>query len=334
MKRIFSIHHIAWVAFGVLLLTVGACNKDNPEDAPDRVSVTTFDDLDYFQNSIVRVDSMGNFLYRIYGEFLDLDDTTHLYIGVEDLAEARALFDSWIAPDASVSESDGNVTCQLTDKKGKAQGTVYFRPTGVSQSVAEVSVSEGTGVRHFSQISFLLNSAWPLTSATSIWHKFDIVRNVRAANIQEYLHPEDQSLNWVCVRESGNGQKAVFCAVTRTDYDCGDADYYNTFEEWESFTRVKNSRFTPAVGSAMAIGNIMQADWDLFWNVFQEAGCGDVGRMCWYCGSHWAWFRTYHELIFYKDNYTYGEFDANNPFLLKIDWLEDEQMYDGASVGY
>ena len=57
-------------------------------------------------------------------------------------------------------------------------------------------------------------------------------------------------------------------------------------------------------------------------------------RPYWYDGQHWAWFKVYCELIFYKNNYTYGEYHASAPFLLKIDWIGDDDIYDGASIGY
>lgn len=87
--------------------------------------MTTFDDLDFFQNCIIRIDSLGQFVERKYGEPLYENDTTHVYIGVENLEEARKLFNLWLAPDVKTTmqtPSTTNVTATLTDEDGKAKG--------------------------------------------------------------------------------------------------------------------------------------------------------------------------------------------------------------------
>ena len=155
---------------------------------------------------------MGNFRYRALGKPLDANDTTHLFIGVDSLAEAELFFREWIAPDVNISEDHGNLICPLTDKDGNAQGTVYFRPVGGNGLIAEVSASDDTRLLYFRQITFMHNSVWPLNSSESKWHKFDIVHNLDIP-IKEHLHDADKSLNWVCVRESGNGVPPVIFSV-------------------------------------------------------------------------------------------------------------------------
>ena len=327
-----SIATLLLLSFAVVSLD--SCKKDKTE-APERIEINTYDDLDYFQNSIVRIDSLNNFVYRAYGVPLYGDDTTHLYIGVENLEEARDIFMNWIAPDVVVEESSGNLTCPLTDEDGISQGTVFFRPVELNGHVAEVSVSNGTRLYHFSQLTFLYNNVWPpVSSAQSRWHKCDIIYNVKAANVQNYFHAADQNLNWVCIRESGNGIPPMFCTLTNSSYCCAQPEY-GLYEEWDKFDHLQKSRYCPALGTAQGIGRILQADWDLFNAVFEEANGNPIGdRPYWYDGSHWAWFKVYCELIFYKSNYTYGECHASAPFLLKIDWVGDDDIYDGASIGY
>ncbi len=319
---------------GLAAFFFNSCNKEKPE-APEHIEINTYDDLDYFQNSIVHIDSLHNFIYRAYGVPLYADDTSQLYIGVESLEEARDIFMNWIAPDAVVKENSGDLTCELTDENGLSQGTVFFRHVELNGRVAEVSVSNGTRLYYFSQVTFLYNDAWPLVnSAQSRWHKFDIVHNIKPTNIQGYFHDVDRSLNWVCVRESGNGIPPMFCTLTKSGYCCAQPDA-GVYEEWDKFDNLQKSRYCPALGTAQGIGHILQADWDLFNAVFEEANGSPIGeRPYWYDGSHWAWFQIYCELIFYNSNYTYGEIHATAPFLLKIDWVGDDDIYDGASIGY
>ena len=110
---------------GLAAFFFNSCNKEKPE-APEHIEINTYDDLDYFQNSIVHIDSLHNFIYRAYGVPLYADDTSHLYIGVESLEEARDIFMNWIAPDAVVKENSGDLTCELTDEHGLSQGTGRF----------------------------------------------------------------------------------------------------------------------------------------------------------------------------------------------------------------
>ena len=118
----------------VLVVSLTACRDsefDNPvnggeNEAPQEISITDYDDLDYFQNAIIAVDSAGTMLCRNYGEVLYANEPDHLYIGVKDLTEAETIFRRWIAPDVALSTTiptTNGLTCPLTDANGKPQGT-------------------------------------------------------------------------------------------------------------------------------------------------------------------------------------------------------------------
>ena len=301
-------------------LAFNACDKD---DDPDEISeLEVYDDLSYFQNSIVDVDSLGTFRYYAYGEPLYPNEPDHLYVGVENIQEAADIFRLWLAPDVKVDESNGKLTCALTDEEGKAQGTVWFTP-GEGAEVAEVTASADTKLLHFSRLTFLLNSAWPFNSAKSRWHKFDIIRNVTPKGIKGDLPSEDRVLDWVCIRESGNGVKPMFCAVTKNNgMNCNSPNH----------TDVKESSYCPGIEKAKAIGSILQKDWDLFKEVFKEAG-GDVTYDCWIDHTH-SNFWKYWDYIYYGTNNVYGRksWGDGSVWLLKIDWIDDDKMYDGASI--
>ena len=317
----------------ILLMTLVAtsfqsCKKQEP---PKTIEITTFDDLKYFQDCIIRVDSLGNFMYRSYGELLNANDTAHLFIGVDSLAQAERFFREWIAPDVEIKEDHGNLICPLTDEDGNPQGTVYFRPTSSNGYIAEVSASDDTHLLYFRKITFMHNSVWPLAAPESKWHKFDIVHNLDIS-IKEHLHDADKSLNWVCVRESGNGVPPMFCTVLNDDYrligigtDLEDTDHYS----------IRVSKFCPALGTAKNIGNMLQPDWDLFRAVFQEAtGNDNLGNALWVNEVHcpFPYLRVYYSLFFYSSNYTYGETQTAAQFLLRIEWVADEDIYDGATI--
>lgn len=317
----------------ILLMTFAvasfqSCKKD--QEPPETIEITTFDDLKYFQNCIIRVDSLGNFEYRALGKPLNANDTAHLFIGVDSLAQAERFFREWIAPDVVITEDHGNLTCPLTDKDGNAQGTVYFMPTSGNGHIAEVSASDDTRLLYFRKITFMHNDHWPLAAPESKWHKFDIVHNLNLpASINDHLQNEDKSLNWVCVRESGNGILPIFCTVTNMEYILLSEDGI----EDPNHMDIRNSWFCPAVNGAQSIGKMLQPDWDLFRAVFQEANGGDhLGEALWINETHISWLERYYSVIFYKNNYMYGKCGGTARFLLRIEWVDDEDIYDGATI--
>lgn len=320
----------------VTISLIQSCKKETPAqpEQPSTIEITDFDDLRYFQDCIIRVDSLGNFQYRALGAPLDAADTAHLFIGVESLDEAEQFFRYWIAPDVTISEDNGNLTCPLTDKDGNAQGTVYFRPASGSGSIAEVTASDNTSLLYFRQITFIHNDDWPVVAPESRWHKFDIVHNLNLpASINDHLQDEDKSLNWVCVRESGNGVPPIFCTVTTQAYP----NYNEAGSQSYNYQQIVKTWFVPAMGGAKSLGNILQADWELFKEVFHEAnGVDNLDRGMWIDDHHDDWYVVYEvhydEVFYYKDNGHYGTTGDEHFYLLKIEWVADEDIYDGASI--
>ena len=91
-------------------------NGNNPGEEPEEV--VTYDDLAYFQNSIIEVGENGNIIAQYVGEVLFADDPQHLYIGVDTYEEAEAMFRQWIAPDVKLATT-APLIAQLTDNEGK-----------------------------------------------------------------------------------------------------------------------------------------------------------------------------------------------------------------------
>ena len=302
------------------IFTVTACGDDDdisPNNPPsgDSIAIDRFDDLYFFQAAIVTTDSLGQFVGRAFGEPLDRNDTTHLYVGVETLAEAEEMFRSWMAPDIEFSTTiptTNGLTCPLTDIEGKPQGTIYFKPGTENGHVAEVTASEGTALKHFSRITFLINSAWPYNSDEQFFYLGDIVSFAAKTlkhtiftipipltfiNIEITDGSEAEMLDFVCIKEGGNGVKPQFIS---------------TYPENVNSHKVENGNaWIPSVGTAEAIGKIISKDWDYWVEVFKEAHCGQLkDEYYWYDQWKGGWYLTYQSAINLKKNqheYFYGE---------------------------
>jgi hypothetical protein len=317
-------------------MMITSCTESNDDgggntEVPGTAVISDYDDLAYFQNAVVQFDSLGKMVGCSYGEVLYDDEPEHLYIGVDNIEQAEEIFRLWMAPDvdfnATIPTSQG-ITCKLTDENGKQQGEVYFSP-GSGTSVAEVTVSSGVVLKYFNRITFLHNSAWPHN--VSIYHHYtegDIVTYAPQILYVDdlydisynVLHDNDRVLNWVCIRQGGKGVKPMFCAITNNDYDCYSRTIYH---------RIRKSNYSPDEATAKNISKILRASWDMYVGLFNTAGCGKLlgNRGYWINHEHnnWAHFFDY---IYYSSGAMYGSKpnEMKLPYLLKIDWLDDDEI--------
>lgn len=341
--KIFTADMAKVLAVGLICCNIAALtacsNEEDNNKSPDKVERTSYDDLNYFQQAVINVDSLGNFLCRQYGVPLYENDTTHLYIGVESIEAAEKVFRYWLAPDIEAPTAhDKSITATLTDESGKPQGTVWFKPATEGGKVAEVTASSDTRLLHFNRITFLLNSAWPFNNAASKWHLGDIVHNVHLeADIEKRFKSGDIPRDWVCVRESGStytlmgktiGIPPMFCAITKQSYITPYNGFYDSF--W-----ISTSKYSPGLSTAGAIKDLLTYDWDFFVDCFRESGNGELSGAYgyWVNDRHVTWYlSTYYEVYYYQTGAHYGEDSkVNKPYLLKIDWVEDGQMHDGGT---
>jgi hypothetical protein len=306
-----------------VLIACSDDDDDNKKDNPSQEETAKYDDLAYFQNAICRIDSLGNLARYNIGEALYESEPEHLYIGVDNIEEATKWFSYWIAPDVelgNITPTTTDLTVQLTDTLGRAQGTIYFK-AGSGQAVAEVTYSSETQLKYIDRITFLLNSAWPFNSGRSQWHKGDIRRMAVTGDAASSLDDEDQILNWVLIREGGNGVKPMWCAITKNSYNAC----------WQQ-NKTRPSSYCPSLPTAKTISDILRSDYSYFISRFKEAGCGELS----YTESYWIDHQTkggflgaetYTHMMLYSspDYYTNGAkgVSASQPFLLKIDWLND-----------
>lgn len=318
-------HSLRWL-LGIAIAataTLTACsdndddNSNNGNGGNPAAEVVTFDDLGFFQNAIIEVDSVGDMMTRYYGMILDEAEPEHLYIGVDNLAQAQTLFSQWLAPDVQTTADipvNGSLTCPLTDMEGKSQGTIYFTPSN-GASVAEVTASADTNLRHFNKITFLANDAWPTNDEDEpvLFHEGDIISHIFDFSRDPNYN---QPLNFVCVRQASKGVKPLFCAITRYQY------YRPSY--------VSTRAYVPNVGQAKAISTLLSSSWDFYADCFNRAACGKLekGQAYWIKEEHATWFKRFYGYIYYESGAIYGaeEDEFPLPYLVKIDWLDDSAI--------
>jgi hypothetical protein len=316
----------------VSLLT--SCHKDddkndnsNPEESDGKSD--SYDDLDVFQKAICRLDSAGHLVRYHIGEVLYESDPQHLYIGVDNIEEASAYFRSWIAPDvelADITPTTNDLVAALTDTLGKPQGTIYFK-AGTGTAVAEVTASGDTQLKYVDKITFLQNSAWPHNSAAKAWHLGDIRAFRLTGDCGGEVNSIDKTLNFVLVREKGNGVKPMWCAITNDSYGKSDV----SFTEASRHKTIMKSDYCPDKAMAETIAKMLQTQWSFFTQKFDEAGSGKLSETTsyWINSTHTSFLAKYWDVMMYSNSWVHGirkdEYSVQCPYLFKIDWLDDGQ---------
>ena len=329
MKKRFLPALLAMLMLATVAPTFTACSDDDDDKNNSEQTESQklqYDDLDIFQRAICNIDSDGQLVRYQFGEALYDAEPQHLYIGVDNIEEAAKIFRCWIAPDVelgTITPTVSDLTAQLTDTLGHAQGTIYFR-AGSGQTVAEVTYSPETKLKYIDKITFLLNSAWPYNSGELKWHLGDIRSFRITGNCGEGLADNDKSLNFVLIQEGGNGLYAVWAAITNNKYTNSSGK-----QKWgaeNSFDKVFYSDYCPTRSSADYITIMLRENWNYFVEKFKQAGCGplEASASYWINSTHWDWGR-YYECMAYSSGYVSGITQGNGEehFLLKIDWLKD-----------
>ena len=332
MKKRFLPALLAMLMLATVAPTFTACSDDDDDKNNSEQTESQklqYDDLDIFQRAICNIDSDGQLVRYQFGEALYDAEPQHLYIGVDNIEEAAKIFRCWIAPDVelgTITPTVSDLTAQLTDTLGHAQGTIYFR-AGSGQTVAEVTYSPETKLKYIDKITFLLNSAWPYNSGELKWHLGDIRSFRITGNCSEGLADNDKSLNFVLVQEGGNGLYAVWAAITNNKYTNSSGK-----QKWgaeNSFDKVFYSDYCPTRSSADYITIMLRENWNYFVEKFKQAGCGplEASASYWINSTHWDWGR-YYECMAYSSGYVSGITQGNGEerFLLKNDWLRDGEL--------
>lgn len=124
-----------FMLMAVAVMPLTSCEKEsqteekqhNPTSDEDLTPITSFDALSWLQGNLVVVNRNGEVVRRIYGEVLDASQPDVLSSPVADYAAAEQVFLSWVAPGKEAAKVDGGYDYYLTDRDGKAPGSVSFR---------------------------------------------------------------------------------------------------------------------------------------------------------------------------------------------------------------
>ena len=328
-KKLF----LAFMAFATLAMT-GCSNDDNATEqpnVPERQDVTGFDDLEFFQEYFINVDSLGNFVSRSIGIPLPVydTDTTHIFIGVENLEEALTYWSDCLPPIDEIRPLlSGNYpyTYTLTDKEGRSQGTVSFAPSTEPGFVADIT-TDLPGLRHFKKVTFVQNDSWPVDFTEGQYHFGDVRRFIFSYPVQENYHgyPVEaiytRSMSFVCLREKGRGVKPLYVSITPDELSP---------HTWEVRTGLLVSDYCPGECNTLMIYRILNNfSFSYAMELFERTGEGRLkhDEYYWYddhtsyvVSLYWRAIRLYDGDL---DSWEYGWRSPKKHALLKIDWLDE-----------
>jgi len=251
MKNLFIYFSI------IFALAFAACSSDDEntvqKEETSKIDTTaTFDDLDYLQNSLVRTDSLGQFLYRTCGMPLDEADTTIVFIGADDLEMAKEKFRSWVPDDSLIQEKGDVMFYDLTDKEGAVEGSVYFRSKegefyDEMKLVAEVTFTNGASLKHVSKVYFITSSSWP-SNGFSPYEVGDVFTSNDV---------DGKPIKYVCIQAASRSSYCICVNIGNNNvyYGIG-TDYFKAF---------------PKPSEAKEVSRILRGNWNRYVRYFRAA---------------------------------------------------------------
>lgn len=275
------------------LASLAACSSDdynNNGEIQESGDVTLFDQVQYLQNNIIEIDSLGNIVQRISGVKMNDADSTELTVGVKDINAAKEMFESWLSPDTktkAISPSTVDMEADLADANGKVKETVYFKAaTGNSNEIAEMTFKNGGVLKHFSKVRFIgpnlhsLNSYSPYT----------------VGDFEQHDTYDEGMQNWVCIRDAKDGVSGLLMYISSRIASRGmsDVDYFAT----PSLAR--------AASELMRNNN----NWDTYVELFKESGHDYLNA------GEYYWIGDWKNYFFSKSIYAIRLSDGD------IDWFE------------
>ena len=343
----------AMLAAAALVTGMAACSSDddNPAIEPEGDEDEYFDPMkrdavQYFQSAIVSSDlDDKSFEGFHWGKELYPDtDPGHLYIGVDTWEEAERMFRRyWLAPTVKpglLPPSPKALKAPLPDMNGVEKMHALLQPGETEDVVAEVTFSDPKLLKHFYKITFLKNDAWPEKNGTRRakkksykWHVGDVVKNVTLTAEDERekkLDDEDKTLDFVCIRSSGNGVKPWFVTVSKHNtYKCGNYYFYPTY------CYVRQMKYVPDNDTSEQIDSLMHDNWDLIMNAWDE--CSTIGEKPGSCSGNEPWIdsctswkrRNYNFSTSESEGFSQG---SKAPFFFEFDIYEDDEVEDGMSA--
>ncbi|MBR3895753.1 MAG: hypothetical protein IKJ42_01835 [Bacteroidaceae bacterium] len=260
---------------------------ENPQETPqEQGSVNVFNQVKYLQNLHVEIDTLGNIKQRVNGAPLNSIDSTELYIGVADLAEASEKFKSLLSPDTEVKllvPSTTDLEVKLKDENGRLLETAYFKAVDNTPVLAEVTFQEGDIIKYVSKVIFIKESAWPDNDFSPYM----------VGDFETYDTFEEGKHSWVCIREAKTGTSGMMMYISKNTY-C--YDLFTGTDVWASTELAKEA------------SKILRGNWDSYVSFFKRAG------------------RTLDSSFYWTNEYSYGVFYCNQYAIKlssgDIDWFD------------
>lgn len=234
-------------------LALLACSKDDTDVQNEYTD--KFSDLEYFQDGLVRLDSLGNILGYNVGKNLNEADPAEISVPVDSYEEARDRFLEWLPEGVQPVVNGKKYTCQMTDEENQPEGQVVFAESTDQGVLATVSVTaKGPKIN---SVLFIPTTAWPENSS----------------EIEEYLEEnyylgaevevtEDKGYGkgtFIVIREWSPKENGIMIRMEGEKYE----------QMWNSYNRDKTS----SINTTQTVSKVLHQDsnYDYIVNTYGKA---------------------------------------------------------------
>lgn len=201
MKKNF-LKMVALMAVALPMAMLTSCDNEEEIKPGQKEHENHFpDESGWITNRIVTIDEEGS-VFHGYGQKLDESEPTVLYVGADDLEDAKNGFIVNLAPAGSPLDVKGdNMTLTLTDTLGHVKNKIFFTAVNDGKILAKVTWERELGIENYvTELRYISKSLWPENAAsTSPFVPGRI-----------YKHNND---NYVCFRSIGYGEPAILFRV-------------------------------------------------------------------------------------------------------------------------
>ena len=216
LQRIIKIGFIATFA----ILGTTACSDSNQDEPEVPEEISQVDELEYLQNNLVVLDDNGGIKERVYGRVLNESKPETVYVGVENLDEAKDIFASLFSDETTIS--DDGCDAMFTTRRGHAELSVGSGEEGLIATAA----FDIDGLKYVNTIRFILNSAWPDNYDQTTYHvlgeQYQYCGWKYKRHGKHMGGGKDEIHTFVCIRESKNGVPALLMGISNQTYGIGD----------------------------------------------------------------------------------------------------------------
>lgn len=267
MKKVIDFKWVLALTFLLPGAFISCSDDENPAEETERVVIenvdiaTELDHLDYLQSQFVKLDENGELVNRYMGKPLNPADNTILYIGVNDLNEAKSLFKSWIIDSENIYELGDVMKASFKDYDGTFDFAPSNQVTSYGQEVAK-AVCNGLEMEYVSEVVFVTADSWP-ENAESIYKYGDVVKNHKGNN-------------WVCVREAKAGQCGYLFSKSSKKYESGGVSRFY-------------ADYIPEEGAAKSFVSYLNGNWAKHKKTINDSKVVSVSDNEWFWYDDWIY---------------------------------------------